>query len=58
MIALAFYKGHGQLLDRVIRWVTRSSFSHVEILRAVPAMSVDGAQSRAWSSSGRDGGVR
>ena len=55
MIALAFYKGHGQLLDRVIRWVTRSSFSHVEILRAAPAGSVDELEVRAWSSSG---GVR
>ncbi|MEP4700759.1 MAG: hypothetical protein ABJZ79_06355 [Parasphingorhabdus sp.] len=58
MIALAFYKGRGRLLDRVIRWVTRSSFSHVEILRAVPTISGDGLEARAWSSSGRDGGVR
>jgi hypothetical protein len=58
MIALAFYKGRGHVLDRVIRWLTRSSFSHVEILCAVPAMAGEGPEARAWSSSGRDGGVR
>lgn len=49
MIRLAFYIGAGRVDDRVIRWVTRSPFSHVELV------APDG---RAISSSGRDGGVR
>ena len=31
-VTLAFYRGRGDLLDRVIRWVTRSPYSHVEII--------------------------
>jgi len=52
-LKLAFYKGAGRLDDRIIRAVTRSQFSHVELVR-----------SYAWpdchsiSASGRDGGVR
>ena len=59
MITLAFYKGTGRLSDRVIRWVTRSPFSHVEMLERYPVPRTDGRQfGMAWSSSGRDGGVR
>lgn len=59
MLTLAFYKGSGRFDDRVIRWVTRSAFSHVEMLERPPALRVDGARfGQSWSSSGRDGGVR
>jgi hypothetical protein len=59
MITLAFYKGTGRFDDRVIRWITRSAFSHVELLEKPPACHGQGAWiGRSWSSSGRDGGVR
>ncbi len=58
VIVLAFYKGHGRLFERVIRWVTRSAFSHCEILRSLPERPDAKFEARAWSSSGRDGGVR
>lgn len=32
MITLAFYKGPGKLFDRLIRWVTKSIYSHVAII--------------------------
>lgn len=54
MISLAFYKGTGHIDDRVIRWVTRSAFSHVELLASPPTAGAG----LAWSASGRDGGVR
>lgn len=57
MIFLAFYKGRGRWDDRLIRWATRSRFSHVELLR-VNAPPADGDAARAVSASGRDGGVR
>lgn len=55
---LAFYKAQGRFLDRVIRWVTRSAFSHCEILQGRPYQTDRAFEARAWSSSGRDGGVR
>ncbi len=59
MLTLAFYKGSGRFDDRVIRWVTRSAFSHVELLEHPPSWRGDGAWlGQSWSSSGRDGGVR
>jgi len=58
VIVLAFYKGHGRFFDRVTRWVTRSAFSHCEILQALPERSDVAFEARAGSSSGRDGGVR
>lgn len=59
MITLAFYTGSGRFDDRVIRWVTRSTFSHVELLQRLPTWHGDGAWiGQSWSSSGRDGGVR
>ena len=48
MIKLAFYKGRGDMFDRLIRLWTRSQYSHVEII-------VDGIW---YSSSPRDGRVR
>jgi hypothetical protein len=48
---LAFYKGDGSAVDRAIRLVTRSQFSHVEFVPSI-------ANGLAISASGRDGGVR
>lgn len=45
---MAFYKGKGNFFDAVVRFVTRSEYSHCEIV-------IDGV---CWSSSPRDGGVR
>jgi len=56
-LALAFYRGRGRLDDRVIRAVTRSPFSHVELTVCPGRGPADVAQP-ALSASGRDGGVR
>ena len=32
MIRVAFYKGNGTIFDKLIRWWTRSKYSHVEII--------------------------
>ena len=32
IIKIAFYRGHGRLRDRAIRWWTRSPYSHVELV--------------------------
>jgi hypothetical protein len=49
---LAFYKGKGNLIDKIIRWRTKSVYSHVEIV-------FNGIKPSLWfSSSPRDGGVR
>lgn len=53
--ALAFYTGQGNWKDSVIRWVTRSPYSHVEL---VDTMAVENGKTRCYSSSPRDGGVR
>jgi hypothetical protein len=47
-ITLAFYKGEGTSMDALVRLVTKSRYSHIEV-------SIDGI---FWSSSARDGGVR
>jgi len=54
MTALAFYKGKGNWLDWAIRLVTRSTYSHVELLTNQCADD----HFICWSSSARDGGVR
>lgn len=47
-IRLAFYKGKGNWVDKVIKWWTKSQYSHVEVVVG-----------DTWiSSSPRDGGVR
>ena len=51
---LAFYKAPGNGFDRLIRWWTRSSYSHVELILG----PIGGTHWRAYSSSPRDGGVR
>ena len=45
---LAMYKGKGNFYDKLIRFVTLSSYSHCELV-------IDGL---CYSSSPRDGGVR
>lgn len=57
MAQLAFYKGKGTWLDAVIRWVTRSPYSHVELILDPTDKGNDG-ESLCFSSSARDGGVR
>ena len=47
-VRLAFYKGKGDLVDKVIRWWTKSQYSHVEVV----------VGDTWYSSSPRDGGVR
>jgi len=49
LIYLALYKGHGTLLNRLIRFWTRSIYSHCELVMP------DG---RWLSASAMDGGVR
>lgn len=53
MLALAFYKGRGDLIDWTIRRATRSIYSHVEL-----TFHSDDSRRLSVSSSGRDGGVR
>lgn len=60
MITLAFYKGRGSSLwhrvqDWLIRFATRSKFSHVELIEGKASL---GQVALCLSSSGRDGGVR
>ena len=61
MIALAFYKGRGNWLDWLIRLVTRSDYSHVELVVDYEKVIHGPLEERpylCWSSSARDGGVR
>lgn len=55
MITLAFYKARGTWVDRLIRAVTRGSYSHVELI--IGPVRPDGFR-QSVSASGRDGGVR
>lgn len=50
MVSLAFYKGKGNIFDKVVRWRTNCQYSHVELY-----LSSDGS---AFSSSQNDGGTR
>ncbi|MGB0960235.1 MAG: hypothetical protein ACPGVK_08290 [Halocynthiibacter sp.] len=52
-VTLAFYKGEGRFYDRLIRWWTKSDYSHVELVAEKEDRIFIG-----WSSSPRDGGVR
>ena len=47
-VQLALYKGRGTLFNALIRWWTRSPYSHCELV-------INGT---CYSSSIRDGGVR
>ncbi len=55
---LAFYKARGTIVDRAIRWVTRSPYSHVEIILSPSRPAIGDTARMAFSSSSRDGGVR
>lgn len=57
---LAYYTGTGTWQDRLIRWATRSRFSHVELVMQGGGASSAGLEftAQSWSSSARDGGVR
>lgn len=58
-VTLAFYRGRGDVVDRVIRWMTRSLYSHVEIIWWCGTHGDDGLpEALAFSASSRDGGVR
>jgi len=49
MIQIAFYKGEGTYIDRLIRWGTNTPYSHVELI---------GPDGKGWSASPREGIVR
>jgi len=49
MTTLAFYKGEGTIIDRIIRWGTNTKYSHVELV---------GPDGKGWSASPREGLVR
>jgi hypothetical protein len=57
---LAFYVGKGNLIDRIIRWRTKSKYSHVELIfDGIPGGDRSEVYNNLWfSSSPRDGGVR
>lgn len=56
-LCLAFYIGKGTLVDRVIRLVTRSPYSHVELV--LGELTNDSPRTLlSISASARDGGVR
>lgn len=57
MAKLAFYKAKGTWVDQLIRLVTRSPYSHVELITEPDLYFADGSM-RCTSSSLRDGGVR
>jgi len=58
MIWLAFYKARGSAADHIIRWATRSAYSHVELLIDCEAIPPGPFSWQSFSASGRDGGVR
>lgn len=57
MAQLAFFKGQGNWVDRIIRLVSRSPYSHVELI-AEPMIRDQAGGFICYSSSPRDGGVR
>ncbi|WP_179378436.1 hypothetical protein [Jannaschia marina] len=54
---VAFYRGRGRMMDKVVRFATRSPFSHVELIRQEERPK-RGDTVTCLSSSARDGGVR
>lgn len=54
---VAFYRGKGRMMDKVIRFASRAPFSHVELIRQ-DERPRDGDIVTCLSSSGRDNGVR
>lgn len=58
-LTLAFYKGDGTLFDRLVRFATRSPYSHVELIADAPAEPhKQSFIATSISASLRDGGVR
>lgn len=55
MVTLAFYKGKGGVFAALVRFATRSQYSHVEL---IPGRAIYGETVACYSSSERDGGVR
>lgn len=56
-IYLAFYRTGGSVFSKLIRWWTRSPYSHCE-LAYLTEQGVQTGQYVCWTSSERDGGVR
>ena len=54
---IAFYCGHGNWADKIVRFVTRSSFSHCELFRS-QVRPRPGETVTCLGASWRDGGVR
>lgn len=50
---LAFYKGKGTWIDKLIRYIDGSKYSHVEFV-----IKQQDGKYKCYSSSARDGGVR
>lgn len=58
MIYLAFYRGEGRLMsDTLVQWITRSEFSHCELLVSAEPPSF-GIPYECVTAVGKDGGVR
>lgn len=56
---LAYYRGKGDIQDKIIRWATRSTLSHVELVLGMgKELPTSDFTAMAFSSSARDGGVR
>ncbi|MEL6587359.1 MAG: hypothetical protein AAFQ50_11975 [Pseudomonadota bacterium] len=54
---VAFYRGKGTFADKVVKFATRSPFSHCELIRS-DTKPRRGETHTCISASGRDGGVR
>ncbi|SFJ29627.1 hypothetical protein [Jannaschia pohangensis] len=54
---VAFYRGHGTMADKVVRYATRSPFSHCELILSDKRPRI-GDTVRCISASARDNGVR
>ena len=54
---VAFYRGTGDWADRIVRFATRSAYSHCELIRCETRPKL-GMTVECLSASRRDGGVR
>ncbi|WP_299814245.1 hypothetical protein [uncultured Jannaschia sp.] len=54
---VAFYRGRGDWADRIVRFATRSAYSHCELIRSERRPKL-GTGVECLSASRRDGGVR
>lgn len=55
---IAFYKAEGNWLNKLIRFVTKSQYSHCELVPEYDETKGLGHEYLCYSSSSRDGGVR